>query len=60
MAINNEIQYKAALTRYRHLDSLKSLNILQFSEFIRLVSDIQDYEELHYPIEDTDATRSDT
>jgi len=58
--INNEIQYKAALERYKYLDSLKSHNISTFLEWSKLISSIYEYEETHYPIEDINATRSDT
>jgi len=60
MSINNEIQYKAALERYKYLDSLESCNISEVLEFDSLISEIYCYEEIHYPIENIDATRSDT
>ena len=62
MPINNEIQYEAALNRFRYLDSLQfyTLSSSEESEWLKLISDIYDYEEIHYPIEDTDATRSNT
>lgn len=58
--INNEIQNKAALERVAYLDSLKSISISEFSEWSSLISAIYEYEEIHYPIEDINATKSDT
>lgn len=60
MIINNEIQYKAALERYIYLDSLESFNISEGLEWSSLISNIYEYEEIHYPIEDINATKSDT
>lgn len=60
IVISNEIQNKATIERVVYLDSLKSINISKFSECSSLISTIYEYENIHYPIEDINATKSDT
>lgn len=61
MNIKNEIQYKAALERIVYLNSLdENMSCGEFLEWARLHSNIYKYEELHYPIEDINAAKSDT